>query len=249
MSTTQVVIVGGHGKVALRLAKLLANTNKHSVTSIVRNEDHVPDLKAVSSAIHPLVLSLEDGPVSEFAKAFTGKDVVVFAAGSGGKGGVEGLVKIDYEGALKVFDAIEAVEGNKPRLVLVSAVDSRDTDGSIPSHYSEVDIETSKQMRVSIGKYMEMKYLADKNLSKRTTFKWSIIRPGFYDDEPGTGKATIGRTHIAPSISRDDVALALSILIDRPDAAGLAVDMVGGDTSITEGLDAFIARGETDFLG
>ena len=35
---------------------------------------------------------------------------------------------------MKVFDAIEAVEANKPRLVLVSAVDIRSTD-IIPSHY------------------------------------------------------------------------------------------------------------------
>ena len=45
------------------------------------------------------------------------------------------------------------------------------------------------------------------------------------------------------------MALALSILVDRPDAAGLAVDMVGGDAPIAEGLDTFIAKGETDFLG
>ena len=121
-------------QVALRLAKLLATGNKHSVTSVIRTEDHIPDLKAASPAIQPLLLSLEDAPVSEFKKAFTGKDVVVFAAGAGGKGGPERTVKVDYEGALKVYDAIEAVETNKPRLVLVSAVDVRSPD-IIPSHY------------------------------------------------------------------------------------------------------------------
>ncbi|KZV75834.1 NAD(P)-binding protein [Peniophora sp. CONT] len=248
MSLRQVIIVGGHGKVALRLAKLLANTGKHSVTSTIRTEDHIPDLKAASPAIHPLLLSLEDAPVSEFKKAFTGKDVVVFSAGAGGKGGPERTMKVDYEGALKVFDAIEAVETNKPSLVLVSAIDVRGVN-VIPSHYNDEDIEISKKMRGVLGKYMEAKYLADKNLSERTAFKWSILRPGGLSDEAGTGKASIGRTHLTPSISRDDVAQALSVLVDRPDAAGLAVDMVGGDTPIADGLDAFIAKGETDFLG
>jgi hypothetical protein len=39
------------------------------------------------------------------------------------------------------------------------------------------------------------------------------------------------------------------VLVDRPDAAGLAIDFVGGDTPIEEGLDAVVKSGETDFLG
>lgn len=42
---------------------------------------------------------------------------------------------MDYEGAVKVFDAIEGVDGErKPRLILVSAVDVRD-ETKIPDHY------------------------------------------------------------------------------------------------------------------
>ena len=48
---------------------------------------------------------------------------------------------------------------------------------------------------------------------------------------------------------RDDVAKALALLLDREDAAGLAIDLVGGDTPLEEGLDAVIKKGETDFLG
>ena len=116
------------------MAKILANSGKHSVTAIVRNEEHISDLKAASPAIQPLVLSLETDPVSAFAKAFTGKDVVVFAAGSGGKGGPQRIVTVDYEGALKIFDAIELVKGTKPRLIMVSAIDVRDR-GVVPPHY------------------------------------------------------------------------------------------------------------------
>jgi hypothetical protein len=39
------------------------------------------------------------------------------------------------------------------------------------------------------------------------------------------------------------------MLVEREDAAGLGIDIVGGDTPVEEGLDAFIKRGETDFLG
>jgi uncharacterized protein YbjT (DUF2867 family) len=73
--------------------------------------------------------------VGDFAHAFEGVDVVYFSAGAGGKGGPEKTKKVDYEGAVKVFDAIEQVKGKKPRLILVSSVDVRDPNGKVPEHY------------------------------------------------------------------------------------------------------------------
>lgn len=118
-------------QVSLRLARLL--TPSHSVTSIIRNPSHASDIEATKAT--PLELSLEDSPVADFTSAFQGSDVVYFSAGAGGKGGEERTKAVDYEGAVKVFDAIEAVQGpKKPRLVLVSAVDVRD-ENKIPEHY------------------------------------------------------------------------------------------------------------------
>ena len=48
---------------------------------------------------------------------------------------------------------------------------------------------------------------------------------------------------------RDDVALTLSLLADRPDAAGLAIDLVGGEDKIEDALDTFIKKGETAWVG
>lgn len=45
------------------------------------------------------------------------------------------------------------------------------------------------------------------------------------------------------------MAKVLALLLDREDAAGLAIDLVGGDTPLEEGLDAVIKKGETDFVG
>ncbi|KAF7369764.1 hypothetical protein MVEN_00308500 [Mycena venus] len=240
----KIVIVGGHGNVSLRLARILGPS--HSVTSIIRTPAHEDDIKAASAT--PLLLSLEESPVTDFTKAFHGADVVYFSAGAGGKGGEERTKSVDYEGALKVFDAIEAVEGVRPRLILVSAIDVRDPE-KIPAHYTEEDKALATRVRGHIAAYMKWKYEADKNLVKRDAFKWTMLRPGGLNNEPGTGKASIGRTHLSPTISRDDVATALAMLLEREDAAGLAIDIVGGDTPIAEGLDAMIKKGETDFLG
>jgi len=240
----KVVIVGGHGNVSLRLARILSQ--QHRVKSVIRTLDHEADIRDASA--EPIVLSLEDNSISDFAALFEEQDVVYFSAGAGGKGGEERTKSVDYEGALKVFDGIEAVKGAKPRLILVSAVDVRDPE-KIPAHYTEEDIAIAKRVREAIPVYMHWKYEADKNLVKRDTFKWTILRPGGLTNNPGTGKASVGRTHITTTISRDDVALALALLVDREDAAGLAIDFVGGETPIQQGLDAAIKKGETDFLG
>lgn len=48
---------------------------------------------------------------------------------------------------------------------------------------------------------------------------------------------------------RDDVAKVLALLVNREDTAGLGIDMVGGETPVEQGLDVFIKKGDTDFLG
>ena len=59
----------------------------------------------------------------------------------------------------------------------------------------------SKRVRSAIGAYMKWKYEADKNLVKRTAFKWIILRPGGLTETPGVGTASIGRTHLGKTIS------------------------------------------------
>lgn len=61
----------------------------------------------------------------------------MFAAGAGGKGDPDRTRKVDYEGAIKVFDAMEA--GNVKRLVLIGAVDIRDRTKGWPEWYDDDD--------------------------------------------------------------------------------------------------------------
>lgn len=56
-------------------------------------------------------------------------------------------------------------------------------------------------MRGAIPAYMKWKYEADKNLVKRDAFKWFILRPGGLNNNPGVGKAAIGRTHVTETVS------------------------------------------------
>ncbi|KZT57613.1 NAD(P)-binding protein [Calocera cornea HHB12733] len=237
MSVRSIAIVGGHGQIALRLARLLAS--KLSVTSIVRSEAHFPDILATGAS--PVVLSLEDASAADFTRTFdeASADVVVFSAGSGGKGGEERTKKVDYEGAVKVFDAVEGMK-HPARLLLVSSIDSRDRSKPAPAHYTEEDIESSQKQWEWIPTYMHYKLLADQNLWTRTTFPWTIVRPGLLLDTPGVGTADVGRTCVTKGIARDDVAHMLALLVERPDAAGLALDIVSGNELLESALDAAI---------
>ncbi|KAM0788415.1 hypothetical protein ACM66B_001552 [Microbotryomycetes sp. NB124-2] len=246
MALPRITIVGGHGKVALYLAKLASKS--YTVHSLVRTQDHFNDIE--SCGAKPVLLSLEDASVSQLADAFTGSQAVVFAAGAGGKGGAERTKAVDEQGAIKVFDAIEQVKGDLlPKCYVVSAIDNRDMTKPPPSHYSQKDIEESEKSHKAIPAYFEAKLAADRDLHRRKNFFWTILRPGHLKDDAGTGKVSLGKTHMG-SVSREDVAAVLFELINTPGkaAAGLALDLVEGDTPVQEAVRAAIARGESDWI-
>lgn len=191
-------------KIAMHLAKLLVNKG-FSVTSVIRSPADADDITAIQA--RPEIISLEDADASTFTTLFeaTNAKLVYFIAGAGGKGGPERTKAVDYNGAVKIFDAIERVptKEKRPRLILVSAIDARDPDRleDYPSHYSESDKDHSRRVHASIGVYYKWKYEADKDLSKRTAFQWTILRPSTLTDSPATGLAAIGVTHLGSPIS------------------------------------------------
>lgn len=239
----KIVIVGGHGKIGLRLTRLLV-ARGHTVASIFRQSTQTPAVVAAGAT--PAVLSLEEDAPRRFSEEFAGADVVYFCAGAEGNGGPARYRAVDYAGALKVFDALEMLLEPRPRLIMLSALDVRDR-ARVPAHYTAQDRKHSEQFFSSIGPYLQAKYDADHDLSGRTAFARTMLRPGWLTNKPGTGRATIGKAPLGATVSRDDVALALATLAERPDAAGLGIDMNGGDEKIEDGLDRFIEAGESDF--
>jgi nucleoside-diphosphate-sugar epimerase len=75
-----VVIAGGHGKIALRLAPLL-QARGDRVRALIRNPGHAGDVRAAGA--EPVVCDLEHAGEDEVAQAIAGADAVVFAAGAG----------------------------------------------------------------------------------------------------------------------------------------------------------------------
>ncbi|GEM06635.1 sulfate permease [Rhodotorula toruloides] len=255
MSGQRIVVVGGSGKVALRFTQLARTT--YTISSLVRNESHFGAIQGAGGT--PRLLSIEDATVGDLKSEFDGARGVLFAAGAGGKGGKDRTRKVDEEGAIKVFDAIEQLTGAKPYLVLVGALDTRDTSKSPPAHYTREDIEGSKRAHEAIGAYYDAKLAADQNLSRRTSFPWTILRPGHLLDEEPKGTVTAGKTGMG-GVTRGDVASSILALFnlalspsttsdaDKPKASGLAIDVVQGkgtDKPVEEAIGEAVERGES----
>src|ERR687893_1287422 len=109
-----VLIAGGHGKIARRLIRLLARDG-HTARGLIRNPDHAADLEADGGV--PVLCDLERDDVTSHVE---GADAVVFAAGAGPGSGAERKETVDYGGAVKLIAA--ARSAGVSRYVIVSAI-------------------------------------------------------------------------------------------------------------------------------
>lgn len=218
MAAMDVVIAGGHGQVALRLARLLT-ADGNRCRSLVRNPDHTADVAEVGA--EPVVLDLEAiAGLHELTAAVQGADAVVFAAGAGPGSGPERKRTVDYGAAVKLIAAAEAA--GVDRYVMVS---------SIGAHRPEAG---QGPMRA----YLQAKADADEALAA-SGLQWTIVRPGSLTDDPGTGRVSLS-TELGGRgpIPRDDVAAVLAACLATPATAGTTVEAFSGDTPIAEAIAA-----------
>ena len=95
-----VMILGGHGKVALKAAPQIVEAG-HTVTSVVRNPDHVADVEATGA--QAVVQDIEQLDVAGFEKLFADQDVIIWSAGVGG-GDDARTLRVDRDAAIRSID-------------------------------------------------------------------------------------------------------------------------------------------------
>src|SRR5215470_7358360 len=120
----RIAIAGGHGQIALHLARQLS-ARGDEVRSLIRNPDHAGDIEATGA--EPVVCDLENAADAEVAAAVGEGDAVVFAAGAGPGSGAERKWTMDHGGAVKLIAAARA--NGIERYVMVS---SRGADPDAP---------------------------------------------------------------------------------------------------------------------
>src|ERR687887_2082282 len=113
----RVAIAGGHGQIALRLARVLAARGDEAV-GLIRNPDHADDVKEAGA--EPAVVDLEQASEDEVARAIDGADAVVFAAGAGPGSGSARKETMDYGGAVKLIEACRM--NDVRRYLIVSSI-------------------------------------------------------------------------------------------------------------------------------
>jgi nucleoside-diphosphate-sugar epimerase len=209
----RVAIAGAHGKVALRLSRLLV-ARGDSVIGLIRNPDHAQELR--EAGVDSVVCDLEHATTQEVAAAVEGSDAVVFAAGAGPGSGPERKLTMDRDGAIKL---LHATDSRGQRYVIVSAVGAeRPPD--------EDDV---------FSVYLRAKAQADAAVQESDR-DWTILRPGGLTDDPGTGRVRIDSAPFSGQIPRDDVAAVLVALLDEPRAVRRILYVNGGETPVSQVL-------------
>ncbi|MFI8510509.1 SDR family oxidoreductase [Streptomyces sp. NPDC085460] len=207
----RIVIAGGHGRIALRLERLLS-AGGHEAVGIIRRPEQAEDLRTAGA--EPVVLDLESASVEEVAEVLRGADAAVFAAGAGPGSGAARKETVDRDAAVLFADAAE--RAGVRRFLVVSSM------GADAAHAGDEVFDA----------YLRAKGAADDAVRSRAGLEWTVLRPGMLTDDAGKGLVRLeARTGRGP-IPRDDVAAVLAELVETPATAGLTLELVTGPTPV-----------------
>jgi uncharacterized protein YbjT (DUF2867 family) len=213
----EVAVVGGHGKIALRLLRLLSERGDRA-RGLIRNPDHAPDVEATGATA--VGADIENLDADAVARSIAGVDAVVFAAGAGPGSGAARKRTVDYGGAVKLIEAAQM--NDVARYLIISAIGA-----NRPERWSD-----------DMRPYYEAKAQADAELSE-SGLDYTIVRPGGLTDDPGTGMVDAAeRLERSGRVPRDDVAATLVGCLDEPATIRKGFDLLSGETRIGEALAA-----------
>ncbi|WAH96022.1 NAD(P)-binding oxidoreductase [Arthrobacter sp. MMS18-M83] len=216
---SRIAIIGGHGKVALQLSRILSNEG-HAVTSFIRNPEHAPDVAATGAA--SVILDVEHSTTAEVASALDGHDAVVWSAGAGG-GNPQRTYAVDRDAAIRSMDA--AAQTGVARYVMVSYF------GAGPGHGVPEDN--------SFYAYAEAKAAADEYL-RATDLDWTILGPGGLTNNPGSALIEVDPADpgTGTATSRANVALVAAAVLELPETVRRTIEFRDGSTPVVDALTA-----------
>jgi uncharacterized protein YbjT (DUF2867 family) len=208
-----VLIVGGHGKVALRLLRMLA-ARGHRARGLVRKPEQAADIQAAGAI--PVLGDLE--VESSLDRHVRGADAVVFAAGAGPGSGPARKRTVDLGGAVALADA--AVALGVRRYVMVSSIGADRPEAATGA------------MRA----YLDAKAAADRYLAA-SALDYTIVRPGTLTDDPGTGRVRLS-TELGGRgrVTRDDVAAVLAEVLETQNTVGVVAELFAGDVPVADAV-------------
>jgi len=208
----KIVLIGGHGKVTLQLARILTERGDE-VSSVFRNPAHCDDVAATGAT--PVVADIERLDTDALTDVLAGHDAVVFSAGAGG-GDPARTYAVDRDAAIRVIDA--SARAGARRFVMVSYF------GAGPDHGVSQDDP--------FFAYAESKAAADAHL-RASPLDWTVLGPGRLTLEPPTGRIAVGA---GQQVSRGDVALVAAAALADDSTIGRTIDFNNGEVPIAQAL-------------
>ncbi len=218
----RILIVGGHGKVAMLACPLLVSEG-HRVTALIRAASQADDVAATGA--EPVVADVEQLSTENLAEVLRGHDVVIWSAGAGG-GDPSRTRAVDRDAAIRTIDA--AVTASVRQFVMVSYFGAG-TDHGVPVGHP-------------FHAYAEAKAAADAHL-ERSGLQWTILRPSGLTFDAPTGAIDIAATR-GSHVSRGNVAEVIRSVVDADPAAvsRTAIAFNDGPTPVQAAIAAVGSR-------
>jgi uncharacterized protein YbjT (DUF2867 family) len=212
----KVLIIGGHGRVALQLERILVERGD-TVDAVIRNPEHAGDVARAGA--NPVIADVETLDVDDLAEVIAGHDALVWSAGAGG-GDPARTRAVDHDAAVRSMEAAE--RAGVRRYVMVSYFGSR-TDHRVPAdsafrHYADAKADADERLRAS-------------------GLDYTILGPSTLSDGPGTG-AIDASGESSRDVDRADVAAVAAAALAEPGTIGRTIRFNRGDTPIADALRA-----------
>ena len=213
----KIVVAGANGLTGRIVLRMLKEAG-HEPVAMIRDFSQRDALEALGAECR--IGDLEK-PVGYAVRGCRG---AIFAAGSGSKTGPEKTIDVDQHGAMAFTET--CVRMNARRFVMLSSI----------------AVDKPERGPESLHHYFRAKAIADRHL-QASGLNYTIVRPGFLTNEPGTGAIATGEdlgpiakeTH---SVTREDVARVLVDCLALDNTVEKTFEIIGGETPIADALKA-----------
>ncbi|AOX65779.1 MULTISPECIES: SDR family oxidoreductase [unclassified Curtobacterium] len=210
---SNVIVLGGHGKVALLATRILTDRG-HTVTSVIRDPDQADEIRAHGGQPH--VADIQQQTLTDFAELIHGHDAVVWSAGAGG-GSADRTWAIDRDAA--ILSVQGAAKAGVDRYVMVS------WSGSLLDHGVPQDDD--------FFAYAQSKMIADAVL-RDSGLRWTVVAPSTLTDDEPTG--SVDWDGSSTQVPRGDVAHVVADAVEGDETIGRTIRFNTGSTPIADFL-------------
>ncbi|CAM1504391.1 Fc.00g019820.m01.CDS01 [Cosmosporella sp. VM-42] len=244
------LVLGGNGRIS-RLLTVILLEKSWSVTSLIRTEEQVDDLKKIGAGLpgkHSIIVrDLEKVSSQEKAQAIVDEvkpDSIFWSAGAGATGDQDKVFRIDRDAASNFIRAAVATP-TITHFILVSYLGARRAKAP---WWTEADWEGWKKVNSTIlARYYEAKVAADEVLvtesRKRSKISAVSVRPGGLTENE-EGGVIMGQTKQSRGMtSRATTARVSALLLEAQDIKGRWLDVLDGDDDTATEVERCVRDG------